>query len=543
MIGSDFVPPQLIKFELTDAKIPDFIQNAQHQRYQPSKSSQNSRPRHRKSRKGTTTEPSLDANKDASKSNESQDVSASSSSAAASSTKSSDQSGSDTRLLHIAHPGSFESQRYAKSLPFGIQKTISQAIKSDYNLPYIEGVKYYAVPRAKLSSVASLPVGAKLFSDSRIKQWWQLPPQYKASASTYGLGTKISASTIKPNVVVGSTPAPYGNDFVAYPLLRGYPVQYAMNVASDLVNGVSYLYGDRIYAKPYSTTSYQNKYKTQVNSLIGDIKPVVEPKPSGEVDDDNGIFRTTVAPTTSFFSTSPIVFPSSTELPKKQQTFFKYYAAEEPIPSNPDTGIPLSTDKTTIQLINKAVHELRKHNPHLNVMPKRVENDELVVHVTPKPDFFSTKYPATAKPVVSVSEAFKDLVTDKNLVYLNKVTELNGRGGVGSGGKDSKHTVAYVTHIELPGHLENLVCFHCKICFYSFSVIFTDFFYFRRIFYFQRFFVFSTNFLFTTIFSNFSLITIDFFAVFIFSTITVMHSAIECVIIILEPILVTHKSA
>lgn len=340
-------------------------------------------------------------------------------------------------------------------MPIGIQKVIGQAIKSDYNLPYVEAVKYYAVPRAKLSSVPSLPVGAKLFSDSRIKQWWQLPPQYKASASTYGLGTKISPTTIKPP---GS---PYGNDFVAYPLLRGYPVQYSMNVASDLVNGVSYLYGDRIYAKPYSTTSYQNKYRTQVNSVTADIKPVVETNPSGEINDDNGIFRSTTATPTSFFSTSPIVFPSSTEQPKKQQTFFKYYAAEEAIPTNPDTGVPLSNDKTTLQLINKAVHELRKHNPHLNVVPKRIENDELVVHVTPKPDFFSTKYPTTAKPVVSVSEAFKDLVTDKNLVYLNKVTELNGhRGvnGVGGGGKDSKHTVAYVTHIELPGNIDDLVC-------------------------------------------------------------------------------------
>lgn len=463
VIGADFVPPQLIKFELTDAKIPDFIQNAQHQRYQPNKSNQNSRPRQRKSRKGTTTEASISMEQDASKSGESQKASGSAS-------KSSDQSSADTRLLHIAHPvpsATFESQRYAKSLPFGLQKAINQAMKSDYNPPYLEAVKYYfkdPVPRTKLTNIASLPIGAKLFSDSRIKQWWQLPPQYKASASTYyGLGAKIAATTLKPNAVSVSTAAPYPNDLVAYPLLRGYPVQYSMNVASDLVNGVSFLYGDRVYAKPYSTTSYQNKYRSQVNSVAGDIKPVVEPKPSGEVFDDNGIFRTTSATPTSIFSTSPVVFPSSTEAPKKQQTFFKYYAAQEAIPTNPDTGVPLSSDKTTIQLINKAVHELRKHNPHLNVVPKRIENDELVVHVTPKPDFFSTKYPTTPKSVVSVSESLKDLVTDKNLVYLNKVTELNGHK---TGGKDSKHTVAYVTHIQLPANLEDLVSyfFFVKCC-------------------------------------------------------------------------------
>lgn len=460
VIGADFVPPQLIKFELTDAKIPDFIQNAQHQRYQPNKSNQNSRPRQRKSRKGSTTEATnKSAEQNGSKSSESQESSDSAG-------KSNDQSGSDTRLLHITHPlpsASFESQRYAKSLPFGLQKAINQAMKSDYNPPYLEAVKYYfkdPVPRTKLTNIASLPLGAKLFSDSRIKQWWQLPPQYKASASTYyGLGGKTASTTLKPNMVSVSTAAPYPNDFVAYPLLRGYPVQYSMNVASDLVNGVSFLYGDRIYAKPYSTTSYQNKYKGQVNSVGGaDIKPVVEPKPSGEIDDDNGIFRTTSTPPTSIFSTSPVVFPSSTELPKNHKTFFKYYAAQEAIPTNPDTGVPLSTDKNTIQLINKAVHELRKHNPHLNIQPKRIENDELVVHVTPKPDFFSTKYPTTQKSVVSVSESLKDLVTDKNLVYLNKVTELNGhKTGASGSGKDSKHTVAYVTHIELPANLEDLV--------------------------------------------------------------------------------------
>lgn len=448
-----FVAPQLIKFELTDAKIPDFIKNAQHQRHQPSKSSQNSRPRQRKSRKGTSTEANQSAEQDASKSIESQEVTGTTTATG----QSSDQSGSDTRLLHIAHSrpsSSFESQRYAKSMPFGLQKTIHQAMKSEYNPPYLETVKLYfkePLTRAKFSPVASLPAGAKLFSDSRIKQWWQLPPQFKASASTYGLGGKLSPTTIKPIVASAS---PYPNDFVAYPLLRGYPVQYSMNVANDLVNGVSFLYGDRIYAKPYSHTSYQNKYRSQANTIAADIKPVVEPKPSGEVDDDNGIFRTTHATPTSLFSTSPIVFPSSTEMPRKQ-TYFSYYGADGTIPRNPDTGVPLSNDKNTIQLINKAVHELRKHNPHLQVVPKRIENDELVVHVTPKSDFYSTKFPTTPRPVVSVSESLKDLVTDKNLVYLNKVTELGGRGG--GNGKDPKHTVAYVTHIELPSNLDDLV--------------------------------------------------------------------------------------
>lgn len=451
-IGADFVPREIFKFELADAKIPDFVQNTQHQRYQTRKP--NSRPRQRKSRKHETTTSTITENdQNTAKSNDNNQQESSTSQST-----SSDQSGSDSRLLHIAHPisSTFESQRHVKQLPFSVQKAINHALKSDYNLPYLDTVKYYfkdPVPRtSKLASVTSnLPAGAKLFSDSRIKQWWQLPPQYKSSTlSPFNLNGKISSTTIKPSLVSVTTLSPFSNDYVAYPLLRSYPVQYSMNVASDLVNGVSFLYGDRIYAKPYSSITYQKNTNKQVNS---DVKPIIEVKPS-EDEIVNGVYRSTPTTPSSIFSTSPVVFPlSSTEPPKKHQTFFKYYSAESPIPTNPDTGVPLSTDKNTIQLINKAVSELKKHNPHLHVVPKRVENNDLIVHVTPKPEYY--KKPTTPKSIVSVSEALKDIVTDKNLVYLNKVTELND----GNPSKDvnPKHTVAYVTHIELPHNIDDLV--------------------------------------------------------------------------------------
>lgn len=397
-IGADFVPRDIIKFELADAKVPDFQTQ---QRYQPKKSNANARPRQRKNRRQDTTASSTETVEVEAKNDDKQK-------------SSSDQSSSDSRLLSIAHPvplSSLDRSRSLKQLPFSVQKAITHAMKQDHNIPFLDTIKYYFKdPTQKATKLAAgvdrLPAGAKLFSDSRIKQWWQLPPTLKSSS-------KISVTTIKP---IASTLSPnFVNDYVAYPLLRTYPVQYSMNVASDLVNGVGFLYGDRIYSKPYT---YQ-KNIGQVNSVTADIKPVVETKPFQDDEIINGVFRTTQ---NSILSTSPIVFPTSTEAPKTQ-TFVKYYSAELPVrtvPTNPDTGVPLSNDKTTISLINRAVNDLKKHNPHLNVVPKRLEKDELVVHVTPKPEYFhksTTIFPS------STIQAFKDIVTDKNLVYLNKIVD------------------------------------------------------------------------------------------------------------------------
>lgn len=421
-IGSDFVPREIIKFELADAKVPDFAT-------QPRYTAQTKpRPRQRKVRRqetSTSTE-AVETNSD-----DNQKASG-------------DQSSSDSRVLSIAHPApapTFDSQRTrnVKQLPFGVQKAINHALKQDY-IPFLDTIKYYfkdPTPKTKqFAGVDRLPAGAKLVSDSRIKQWWQLPPLQQPKATATNSFSKVSVTTGKP---IGS----FGNDYVAYPLLRTYPVHYSMNVASDLVNGVGFLYGDRIYSKPYT-------YQKNVNQVTSDVKPVVEPKPFGEDDVINSVYRTTQ---NSILSTAPVVFPTSTEAPKSQ-TFIKYYSAELPerIPTNPDTGVPLSTDKNTISLINKAVSELKKHNPHLNVVPKRLEKDELVVHVTPKPDYFSKA--TTAVPSSTSVHAFtnsgKDFVTDKNLVYLNKV--------IGSHKVNKPHIAshAFVTHVE-PSNYDDLV--------------------------------------------------------------------------------------
>lgn len=414
-IGSTFVPREIIKFELADAKIPDF----QQPRYQ---TKQNTRPRQRKSRRRDTAT-STESVTDVKNNNDNVEKTLG------------DQSSSDTRVLMT--------RANVKQLPFNVQKAINHAMKQDYNIPFLDTIKYYfkdPQPKTtKLAGVDRLPAGAKLVSDSRIRQWWQLPPSLK-STSTNGLA-KISATTVKP--IISSASAHYVNDYVAYPLLRTYPVQYSMNVASDLGNGVGFLYGDRIYAKPYT-------YQKNIHSIkSSDIKPVVESKPFGEDDVVSGVYPSTQS---SILSTSPIVFQTSSEAPKTQ-SYVKYYSAELPsVPTNPDTGMPLSNDKNTIHLINKAVNELKKHNPHLNVIPKRLEKDELVVHVTPKPDYFSTKSTTQTtllQPSGVVHQAFKDIATDKNLVYLNKVANSVAKPHIAG------H--AFVTHVEVPTDFDDLV--------------------------------------------------------------------------------------
>lgn len=418
--GSTFVPREIIKFELADAKIPDFQQQ---RRYQPK---QNTRPtRQRKSKRREASTEAAIADVKTTNTNDEAEKSLG------------DQSSSDSRVLMT--------RANVKQLPFNVQKAINHALKQDYNIPFLDTIKYYfkdPQPKTttKLAGVDRLPAGAKLVSDSRIRQWWQLPPALKATP-TNGLA-KVSGTTVKP--LVSSASAHYANDYVAYPLLRTYPVQYSMNVASDLVNGVGFLYGDRIYSKPYS-------YQKNVNSIKStDVKPVIEPKPFGEEDVIQGVYTPTTQ--TTLVQTPSVLLQSSSESPKTH-SFVKYYSAELPsIPTDPDTGIPLSNDKNTINLINKAVNELKKHNPHLNVIPKRLEKDELVVHVTPKPDYFSAKV-TTQKPFLQpssvVHQAFKDIAADKNLVYLNKVAN--------SVAKPHMAGHAFVTHVQVPSNYDDLV--------------------------------------------------------------------------------------
>lgn len=453
-IGSDFVPREVFKFELADAKIPDFHPQFQHERHQTQPTNgHRQRIRQRKSKKQqhrTSITENNDANLVRNQEIKKQQTG--------------DQSGADSRLLHITHPSSetieLQRQRGMKPLPSSVANAISQALKKDFNHPYLDTIKYYFnEPVPKTTKLTSPFAGAKLANDSQIKQWWQRPPFVKTSSSSSSFSSstnllKISSTTVKPGHFSDTTSSSLlTNEYVAYPLLRSYPLQYSLNVASDLMNGVGFLYGDRIYAnKPYT---YQ-KNINQVNSLRSEIKPVVESKP---VQNDDtiitGIYHTTE---NSLTSTSPILFPKSTSESPKSHSFIKYYAAKI---HDDDGGIPLlSTDKNTLNLINKAISEWQKHNPHLNIVAKRIENDELIVHVTPKPDYFTTSTTSSPMTTINNDKFNTNFNVDKNLLYLNKFNEPVKSTEKPNNDKKTQHS-AYLTHVgEAPADSDGLVRFN-----------------------------------------------------------------------------------
>lgn len=439
------MPRDIIKFELADAKVPDFHPDFQ-QRYQNGQKP-TQRPRQRKAKKQEKNAPTAKTDGNVAIDNQK---------SAATST---DQSGSDSRVLTIAHMPS--RHRSIKQLPFSVQKAINHALKQE--IPFLDTIKYYFKDPTPKTSKLAVPSGAKLFSDSRIKQWWQAPPYFKGATSPSAFSSTSSkpatASSLLTNEYVGAS----------YPLLRAYPVHYSMNVASDLLNGYGYLYGDRIYqknvyAKPFSY--HKNPVTASIKPLDHTIRPIHE-------DDEflSGGYHTSSTPnsiiSSSISSTSPITFPSSTDRPMKPQSIVNYYSAEMPSSTTEPTAASLTSDKNTINLINKAITALKKHNPHLNVVPKRLENDELIVHVTPKPEFFiKSTTTAPAFNPVSVSEAFNtnNLITEKNLIYLNKVVGsnkvLHGHNPVGNNKQNNKEVInhAYLTHIEAPENVDDLVC-------------------------------------------------------------------------------------
>lgn len=307
-----------------------------------------------------------------------------------------DTAGAASRIMQISHPppsvydSTVPRQRGVKELPFNVQKAINHALKQDFNIPYLDTIKYYIKDPAQSAVKTS-------FTENRLKNWWQLPSSLKASPSPSPAPVPTSYSYSTTQKTISSAEQQVTDYAASYPLLRAYPVQYSTNVGSDLVGGVSFLYGDRIYTKvPYAygkAVDTSNAVLTELN-----VKSAETPTLADEY--------ITVTPN-SLSSTSPVQFPPSPKTVRPRPTkpsIVKYYAA---VPAD-EGGAPLSTDKNTLNLISKAVNAIKKHNPHLDVVPKRVENDELIVHVTPKPDYFKA------------SDATKTLTSTKNLAYLTQ---------------------------------------------------------------------------------------------------------------------------
>lgn len=399
----DIVPREIIKFELADAKIPDFplLQPRQRQNATRATTKLTRRVRSKQFRS---------SDRDAS--TETKDVQQQMRSAKTTkATKSSDSSGSSSRIMQIVHPSPINyepiRQHSIKELPFSVRKAISHAMKQDYNIPYLDTIKYYLKdPPVKYSS-------GKLSSiDSPSKPWWQTSnlKSFPPSATSFSLAPQhLSESVINttPKTIASSslsassssTTLPFpSNEFVAYPLLRAYSaVRYPSSSSSSSASsssssgslidavtgsrsGLSFLYGDRIYTKiPYSHGAKVSTSVATVNDVTSDVRPVEEVKSSTF---------------SSLTSTSPILFPSitpptllpTTPKPKPVESIVRYYSAVDTTRDN--DGVELSDDRDTLNLISKAVDAIKKHNPHLDVIPKKIENDELIVHVTPKPEYF-----------------------------------------------------------------------------------------------------------------------------------------------------------
>lgn len=357
----------------------------------------------------------------------------------------SDASTSESRIMEIVHPSSIPYEpvrgRTVKNLPFSVQKAISHALKQDYNIPYLDTIKYYLkdpavrIPNSKLSSL-----------DSHLKPWWQTSSNVKINSESTSFTLSPQRllpinTTPKPLISTSSIspPAPFpSSEYVTYPLLRGYPIHYSpmnspLNDASGNNNGISFLYGDRIYSKiPYNLGT-KSSVSSNLNDVISNVEPITEIQSSTP---------------NSLTSTSPIVFPpmvkttisSPTKIPEK--SYVHYYSAEESV-KDAQNGVLLSNDKNTLNLITKAVNAIKKHNPHLDVVPKRIENDELIVHVTPKPEYFIT-------PTERVKSTLA-LDGDKNHAYLTNGPVLSKQKTA----KVVNHH--YLKQIHVPAHHDDLV--------------------------------------------------------------------------------------
>lgn len=359
-----------------------------------------------------------------------------------------------SRVMHIAHPppsaydSSAPRQRVVKELPFGVQKAINHAMKQDINIPYLDTIKYYFKdPTVRTSSPAPPNALKSSFTENRLSKWWQLPSSLKsATPALPAVSTSFTYSTTPKSVPTAEVPSA---DYATYPLLRAYPVQYSMNVGQDLVDGVGFLYGDRIYTKiPYSYGKVSDQSSNALYSKVS-VKPL--DSPAAVLSQNVAEEFATVTPN-GLSSTSPIQFPVDADDPAPtkappQKSFVKYYAAV----SADEAGVPLSADKNTLNLINKAVNAIKKHNPHLDVIPTRVENDELIVHVTPKPEFFKA------------SDATKTFTSSKNLAYVAQKLVKNDKptgGPVFNKQKTTKtvnHHYLQQIHSVAPGNNGDLV--------------------------------------------------------------------------------------
>lgn len=299
-----------------------------------------------------------------------------------------------SHIVQVQHPPPTQDPRgrQLRELPIGVQKVISHAFRQNYNLPYLDTVKYYFKEQNGAKPLYTYDVGesnkaivasttTKLKPESASKPWWQ-------SLKGTNAQPVVSYSVLSTQEPVSTTHRPYS-------VLKTYPVRYTYKLAPTTTRVISY-YGDKlqpktpyIYSKPLKPIS------------IADSPSAFESLPE-------------VTTTNSITSTAPVLFPvTQSPFPKNQNplaSLLKFYSSEQDIQN-------YFQSKDTLTLIKAAVDALKEQNPHLEVVPKGIENNELIVRVTPKPDYLaSTEAP---KPVTE-----DGTILEPNLTYLTKSSSV-----------------------------------------------------------------------------------------------------------------------
>lgn len=305
-----------------------------------------------------------------------------------------------SRIVQVTHPAPTPETRTRtlRELPIGVQKAISHAFKSNYNLPYLDTVKYYFkeqtpkplysydVGESNKAIVAPL-VTTKLKAESPNKPWWQ--------------PAKLPSVPQLTSYTVISTPSPSSTTHRPLSLLKAYPMRYTYKYAPTTSRIIQY-YGDKIQPKPYI-------YNKPLNPIS-----ITEIQSPNVLDD-----FPEVTTTNSVTSTAPVLFPvTPSPFPKNRnplESLLKFYSSEKDIHN-------YFQSKDTLTLVKAAVEALREQNPHLDIMPKGIENNELIVRVTPKPEYLGQST-TTEKPEFSVPDLHSHL--EPNLNYLSKPSSID----------------------------------------------------------------------------------------------------------------------
>lgn len=367
-------------------------------------------------------------------------------------------------MVQVAHPAPINQDqtrgRALRELPIGVQKAISHAFKQNYNLPYLDTVKYYfkeQTPKPLYNydvGESSKPIVTssitKLQPENANKPWWQ--PVKVAHATP-----KLTSFPMITATISSTTHRPI-------PLFKSYPVRYTykgLPTATTSAGRFTYYYGDKlqpkspfIYAKPLKPATSVTFTEVQAPNLLGDMPEVTT--------------------SNSVTSTSPHTFPvTASPFPKNQnplQSLLKFYSSEQDIHN-------YFQSKNTLRLIKAAVEALKEQNPHLDISPKGIENNELIVRVTPKSEYLATT-PSTPKPVTEEStDTDLQPFVEPNLTYLTKAAALNDLDvvrilpttvktiGSGIGNLPKSHAFVNNLHSGDPTHGEVSEYFSCSNCF------------------------------------------------------------------------------